>query len=61
MLDSFYSEIAEVTENTNSLSPTSSTVPQDSIVDVAVEATSQVNQEAVKKKKKKVSVYTKLD
>lgn len=59
VLDSFYSEIAEVTENTNSLSPTGSTVPQDSIVDMAVETTSQVNQEAVKKKKKKVSVFTK--
>lgn len=55
VLDSFYSEIAEVTENTNSRSPT--TVTQDNIVDSAVETTSQTNQESVKKKKKKVTAF----
>lgn len=56
-LDSFYSEIAEVSENTNSLSPVSAQIPEISTETSVDVANLRQNSEPVRKKKKKVSNF----
>ncbi|XP_019772810.2 formin-binding protein 4 [Dendroctonus ponderosae] len=55
-LDSFYSEIAEVSENTNSLSPVSAQIPETPIETSIDVANPQHNSEPIRKKKKKVKL-----